>query len=379
MPRLLPSDALDGPSVRARWAAILAAALAITAWNTDWMTAWDSARGLVPAQTDRFEWSAADLDTAFDAESFPGDYEGLTNPARAGSAQLRAKGVLLDLVWDETLRLDTIRVETYKDAYGTGHRLAIAMDTTTGDDIGCLNASLRTTDANARDRTALQYCIRTDLHEPPGEPTDEWRPLDLFLTQTANLDPAAYSDAAFDEPFTPTLVDYFGFGFATGDAYDTGLWKNWWSPQWYLAPECATEPGAYRRLDDLHLTDRYADPTLHGGGLEITPLGSPAYPVEDRLVLPACTPVDNDFSDGTTALEPYLDTTLTPLSSWTEFNAATAEPQPLRTAVAVDVRSCDTDPRTCSTDTIATADDPAHPSNQGTVRHWLTELLGSDR
>jgi hypothetical protein len=379
MPRLLPSDALDGPPVRARWTAILAAALAITAWNTDWAAAWDATRGLVPAQTDRFEWSTADLDTAFDAETFPGDYEGLTDPAEAGNAQLRAEGVLLDLVWDKTLRLDTIRVETYEDAYGTGHRLAIAMDATTGDDIACLNASLRTTDINTGDRIALQYCLRSDLHEPPGEPTDEWRPLDLFITQTANLDPAAYTDAALNEPFTPTLVDYFGFGSETGDAYDTGLWKNWWSPQWYLAPECASESGLYHRLDDLHLTNRHADPTLQGAGLEITPLSSPAYPVEDRLVLPACTPVDNDFADGTIALEPYLDTTLTPLASWAEFNASTAEPRPLRTAVAIDVRSCDTDSRTCSSDPTITADDQAHPANHGTARRWLNELLGSDQ
>jgi hypothetical protein len=364
MPRLLPFDALDGPPVRARWTAILAAALAITALNTDWTAAWDTTRGLVPPRTDRFEWSTADLDTAFDAETFPGDYEGLTNPAQAGNAQLRAKGVLLDLVWDETLTIATVRVETYTDAYGTGHRLALALDSTTAAGIGCLNASLRTAEANADDSTTLQYCTRTDLRDPPEDPSGQWRPLRLFLTQTANLDPAAYYDP---------LVDYFGFGFETGDAFDTGLWRNGGAPKSHLAPECQSEPEIYLGLDDLHLTDRYSDPTFQRSGPRLTHEGSPAYPVENRLVLPACTPIDGDYLDNATALEPYFDITLMPLSSWAEFNASTAEPQPLRTAVAIDVRSCDADADTCSSD--QGPDDPSYASNDGIASDWLTELL----
>jgi hypothetical protein len=376
MPRLLPSDALDGPPVRARWTAILAAALAITAWNTDWTAAWDAGRGLVPAQTDRFEWTAADFDTAFDADTFPGDYEGITNPARAHNAQLLARGIRLDLVWDATLTITSVRVETYTDAFGTGHRLAVAMDSTTGDGIGCLNASLRTTETNADDSTRLQYCTRTDLHEPPGEPSGQWRPLRLFLTQTANLDPAAYYDPLVDDAFDPTLVDYFGFGFETGNAFDSGLWPRGGTSQSYLAPECQTEPGIYLGLDDLHLTDRYSDPDSHGSGPELTHVGSPAYPVENRLVLPACTPADDDYFDNATALEPYFDITLAPLSSWAEFNASTAEPQPLRTAVAVDVRSCDTEAATCSSDPEPV--DPNHTTNQGIAGDWLTELLHTE-
>jgi hypothetical protein len=100
--------------------------------------------------------------------------------------------------------------------------------------------------------------------------------------------------------------------------------------------------------------------------------------VEGRLVLPACTPVDNDHVDDATALEPYADTALVPLSSWTEFNAATAEPQPLRTAVAVDVRSCDTELRTCSSDPTVPADH-YHPANSGTAGEWLDELLRTEQ
>ncbi|MFG3342037.1 hypothetical protein [Glycomyces sp. NPDC048151] len=371
MPRLLPPDALDGPPVRARWAAILAGALAVTACGTDWAALWDTARGLVPDRTERVEWTAADFDTAFEAEPFPGDYEGIADPAGALNAQLRAEGVLLDLVWDATLTIAAVRVETYEDAYGTGHRLAIAVDSTTGDGIGCLNASLQTASTVAEDGTLLQFCNRADLHEPPGEPAGRWRPLDLFITQTANLDPAAHTDPGVDDTHTSTLVDYFGLGSETGDPYDSGLWPGWQSPQSYLAPECATEPGIYLGLDDLHLTDRYGDPASRG--TELAHFGAPAYPVENRLVLPACTLVDSSF-DGKTVLEPYLDPALTPLSSWTEFNASTAEPQPLRTAVAVDVRTCDTEPRTCSSDPTD-PDDSGYSANHGTADAWLTELL----
>ncbi|MDA1360215.1 hypothetical protein O1R50_11295 [Glycomyces luteolus] len=374
MPRLLPLDALDGPPVRARWTAVLAVTLAMTASVTDWSAAWDTARGLVPARTERHEWHADDLAAAPAADPDAGYREGIVHPEIARTAQLRADDLILDLIWDAPITIATIRVETYTDAFGTGHRLALGMETTTAAGTGCLNAALRTSGTNAGDATKLQYCTRTDLHEPPGEPTGEWRPFHFFLTQTANLDAAAYYDPLIDDAPDPTLVDYFGFGFETGDAYDTGLWPNWRSPQWYRDPECASDPGIYLSLDDLHLTDRYADPTMHGTGAELTHLGSPAYPVEDRLVLPACTPVGNGYFDDATALEPYLDITLVPLSSWTEFNASTTEPRPLRTAVAIDVRSCDTEPRTCSSDPTV-PDDPNHPGNSGTAGDWLSEIL----
>ncbi|MEV3936154.1 hypothetical protein AB0K52_09290 [Glycomyces sp. NPDC049804] len=377
MPRLLPSDALEGPPVRARWAAILAIALAATAASTDWIAAWDATRGLVPAATDRHDWDAAGLAAAPALGDTTGLTDGIDDPAGAATARLEAGDVVLDLVWEAPLTLTEVRVETYTDAFGTGHRLAIGMETSTAPGTGCVNASLRAPKTAAGDATALQYCIRADLHEPPGEPTGEWRPLHFFLTQTANLDAAAYTDPPADRANDPTLVDYFGFGFETGNAYDTGLWPNWRSPHWYRDPVCDTDPGIYRSLDDLHLTDRYQDPALHGTGAELTRPGSPAYPVEGRLVLPACTPVANDYFDDATALEPYADITPVPLSSWTEFNASTAEPQPLRTAVAVDVRSCDTGFRTCSSDPTAPAD-PYHPANSGAVGEWLDELLRTD-
>lgn len=367
MPRLLPFDALDGPPVRARWTAILAVTLAMTASATDWTAAWDTTRGLVPTTGDRFEWTAADLETAFDAAAFPGDFEGIADPTGARTAQLRAKGMLLDLVWDPTLTVANVRVEIYDDGLGTGHRLAIAMDSTTADGIGCLNASLTVAATVSSDSTTLQVCSRADLHEPPGEPTGEWRPDHLFITQTANLDAAAFAD--------PTLVDYYGFGLETGNSYDTGLWgPNSRSSQPQTTAECASQPSVYIGLDDLHLTDRYHDPAQHRSGPEPTHVGSPAYPLENRLVLPACTSVDDDDFDDITALEPYYDTTLVPLASWSEFNAANHAPQPLRTAVAFDVRSCDTDPGPCSSDRNDNRD--GYADNEGIASEWLTELLG---
>jgi hypothetical protein len=158
----------------------------------------------------------------------------------------------------------------------------------------------------------------------------------------------------------------------TSDAYDSGLWPSGSASSWsHPAPTCEPEPGVYFRLDDRHLTDRYADSARHSVGAETPHL--PAYPVENRLVLPACTPLDNDHFDEATALEPHRETTLVPLASWIEFNASTTEPQPLRTAVAVDVRSCDTDIRTCSSDPASP--DPTSTANDGTAGHWLTELL----
>jgi hypothetical protein len=130
MPRLLPSDALDGPPVRARWTAILTAALAITAWNTDWTAAWDTTRGLMPVQTDRHEWTAATLADAPRLDDTTGLTEGIDDPASAESAWLEADDLILELAWEQPLSLERIRVETYADSYGTGHRLAIAADST---------------------------------------------------------------------------------------------------------------------------------------------------------------------------------------------------------------------------------------------------------
>ncbi|WP_205327464.1 hypothetical protein [Glycomyces sp. YM15] len=52
------------------------------------------------------------------------------------------------------------------------------------------------------------------------------------------------------------------------------------------------------------------------------------------------------------------------------------EPQPPRTAVAIDVRSCDTELRRCSSDPTV-RDDPNHPADSGTADGRLHELLDS--
>jgi hypothetical protein len=189
----------------------------------------------------------------------------------------------------------------------------------------------------------------------------------LFITQTANLDAAAFDD--------PTLVDYFGFGHDTGNSYETGLWgPNDRTPHPYFEPQCREAPGVYMRLDDLHLTDRYTESGARSGP-EATHFGSPAYPVESRLVLPACNPFGNELADNLLALEPYFDITLVPLAGWTGYNASTRTAQPIRTAVAADVRSCDTDWHPCS------SHDPAdgYPANNGIASEWLGELLHGDR
>jgi hypothetical protein len=367
MPRLLPFDALDGPPVRARWTAILAAALAITAWNTDWIAAWDTTRGLVPAQTERSEWTTADFDTAFDADTFPGDYDGITNPARAHNAQLLTKGVRLDLVWDATLTIATIRVETYTDAFGTGHRLAIALDSTTGDDIGCLNAQLSTFDGT----TAIQACSRTDRHPTLHQEAGKWYPDKLFVTQTANLDPADGT----------ALVDYLGLGLQLGDSNETGMWgPNWWSPMMGGQYHDCDDPNLYAVLEDLHLRPEYAIPTEHKGAPDSI-VGGPVQvaPAPDSLFVPACVPLSDSWSgDPRTgqsyATEPFVQPLPSALAAWTRYNATKTEPGPLRSIVAFDIRSCDTEPARCSGD-----DEIAPQTHNGNpVADWMGELLHTD-
>lgn len=368
MPRLLRTDALDGPPVRARWTAILAAALALTAWHTDWAGAWDAARGLAPAQTERHDWNAADLDDAFDADPFPGDFAGLADPAAARTAQLRAEGVLLDLVWDSTLSITNVRVELYDDAFGAGHRLAVAMDSTTADGVGCLNASLTPAAAVSAGRTTLQACSRADRLEQPGEPTDRWRPDHLFVTQTANLDPA--DDTA--------LVDYLGLGLHLGDSDETGMWgPNWWSPMMGGQYHDCDDPTRYALLEDLHLRPEYAIHTEHRGA-PTTVVAEPVRvaPEPGGLYVPACVPVNEHWSveprtGQAYATDPYLRPEPSAFAAWTRYNAARAEPGPLHTVVAFDVRSCDTAIAQCTGDDIA----PQNRGNGGRAAEWMSELL----
>ncbi|GAB4003259.1 hypothetical protein GCM10029992_44210 [Glycomyces albus] len=69
----------------------------------------------------------------------------------------------------------------------------------------------------------MQACSRADLPPRPDmaeflgkEAEPGWKPDYLFVTQTANLQPATF-DAA-------TQVDFYGFGLDVGDSNETGLW-----------------------------------------------------------------------------------------------------------------------------------------------------------
>lgn len=368
MPRLLLLDTLDGPPVRARWTAILAVAAVITASVADWAAAWDATRGFVPTTSDRFEWTAADLETTFDAAAFPGDFEGIADPAAARTAQLRAKGMLLDLVWDPTLTVVNIRVEVYEDGLGTGHRLAIAMDSTTADGLGCLNASLSPAAAVTSDRTTLQVCSRADRHPALHQEPDKWYPDHLFITQTANLDPADLPSA--------TLVDYYGLGLDIGDPEATGIWgPNWWSPMMGDLYRDCDDTDRYADLDDMHLRPEYGSPTAHEGSPGTFTHGpARAEPQPGSLIAPACIPIDEAPVNQTghrIATEPFQKATPTALAGWTRYNAAKTEPAPLRTALILDIRSCDSEPAQCTGD-----DAIAHQTaNSGTGGEWMTELL----
>jgi hypothetical protein len=59
------------------------------------------------------------------------------------------------------------------------------------------------------------------------------------------------------------------------------------------------------------------------------------------------------------------------LAAWTHYNAAKPEPGPLRSIVAFDVRSCDTEAARCSGD-----DEIAPQTHNGNpVADWMGELL----
>ncbi|MQM24007.1 hypothetical protein [Glycomyces albidus] len=358
MPPLLTADR---SSLRAKWTAVLAvAAVALAAVFWDGLR--DTARGLVPTASERFDWDAADLVRADPAADPAALGDGVDDPAAAGSARLAAGGLVLDLVWEAELSPAAVRVETYEDAFGAGVRMAVAADSTTEGGPHCLNARL-TTDA---DPILLQACSRADRHEPPRTTAEDgWRPDHLLLTQTANLDPG--------QAATAPLVDYYGLGLDLGNSYDTGLWgpNSWW-PQHSPLPECATAPRLMLRLDDLHLTDRYADPDAHTGAPETTAAPEPAFPVEGRLLLPACIQVGTDLRIDLVATEPFTGTAPVPLARWVEFNAASAEPQRLRTAVAVDIRTCEA----ATADRCSSADlGPGPDANNGVASDWMTELL----
>jgi hypothetical protein len=75
------------------------------------------------------------------------------------------------------------------------------------------------------------------------------------------------------------------------------------------------------------------------------------------------------------ATEPFVQPLPSALAAWTRYNAAKPEPGPLRTIVAFDVRSCDTEPARCS------RDDEIAPQtqNENPASEWMGELLDANR
>ena len=74
------------------------------------------------------------------------------------------------------------------------------------------------------------------------------------------------------------------------------------------------------------------------------------------------------------AAEPFQKDTATPLAGWSRYNAATTAAQPMRTAVVVDVRSCDTTADHCTAD----REIDERSFNNGPGGDWLDALLGID-
>lgn len=348
----------------------VALACALTAWHPIWGDAYDLLRGtVVPPTGEVFTWDGSDLEAAPAADT-TGLLDGTDDPAGAQARTLAvpAKGITLDLVWEAPLTISEVRLETYTDAFGTGRRLGIAADTTTAAGINCLNARLTRNGAT----TAVQWCSRSDQHPPRGTvegkipPSgDQWAPDRLFITQTANLTPPGYET---------TLVDYFGFGDYTGNAFNTGLWPTGTGPQTGAEPYC-DDLHLRVRLDDLHISDRYDDPEEHHSfHYETLATATPAYPVEDRLISQACVPVDQNFFNNAIVLGPFETHRATPLAGWTHYNASTHEPRPVRTALVLDLRSCNADFTDCaSTDTT-----DRNPHHDGPGAAWMSDLLGHD-
>lgn len=346
MPPLLPSRAAGEPAHVSQWVAILTVATLMAAAVVDWPHAWHTARGLAPGSSERYEWTAAAFDESGFTTAIPGD------------------DLTLALTWHEPMTVTAVRLETYRDAFGTGHRLGIAADTTTAPGTGCLDARL-TLDGKT---TTADWCTRADQHEPPHSGTgSDWRPDHLYLTQTANLDPPAYADA--------TQVDFYGFGLDTGNAYESGIWgAHLTAPRMGQPQEC-DDPGLRQRLDDLHLTDRYADPPDHRD------LSMPVYtdqhakPEPGLLLAPACIPIDQQIRINSVGTAPFQQSSPIPLAAVARANASMRELQPLLAAFVIDIRSCDTEPGHCTTD--SDIDDYGNYTfNDGVGHDWMVELLG---
>ncbi len=378
MPRLLPPGALDAPSTKARWAALAALSLcALAAWPPAWAGIYDTARGLIPSTGQSYTWDAPEVAAAPPAADTADLLAGLAEPEDAHTRTLTVpnEDLAMDLAWEAPLAVGEVRLETYTDAYGTGLRLGIATDTTTAEDTGCVSAHLHAPAGT----TTLQTCTRTDRHEPVdmaaflGKEADEgWTPDKLFITQTANLDPLDHD--------TTTQIDYYGFGVDLGDSYDSGLWGPHWT--WPMMGENyqhCDDLDLLVQIEDLHLTARHGDPAEQRRAQPTVHDSRPAFPSENRLLTPACVPVvDQGGMNPQTfqrfAAEPFQKDTATPLAGWSRYNAATTAAQPMRTAVVVDVRSCDTTADHCTAD----REIDERSFNNGPGGDWLDALLGID-
>lgn len=342
-------------SLRARWAVILIAVGVLIAWNTDWRHIYDAYRGATyPDSSRTYEWHEDDLD----------------NEARTAAFTVPNSDHTLEFDWAAPLTITHIRLEVYEDAFGTGFRLGVAADSTTEGGPNCLNARV----TGDGETTTADWCIRSDQHRPidmaeflgkESDDDDQWAPDSLYITQTANLDPAAFNSA--------TQVDYFGFGLDTGNSFESGLWgPHPGSIQGAaLHDGQCPNPGLVAQLDDIHLSDRYTDPAEHQGHIEYTRDRESAYPEEHRLYSAACHPANREMMLDASAFDPFQDHRPIPLSTVFRYNASYSEPQPLRTVLVVDVRSCDATLERC------TSDDPKydHGFNEGTGRNWMAALL----
>lgn len=350
MPRLLPPHALDAPSTAPRWAALAALAALAAPFATG--LAVDAAPASLTQQTTGFTWDAEAL--AAGAEPARADLAALLTTAAAprgaqvtGSAD--GDAFTLTAAWEPGATVTAIRLDHYTDHHGEGLRIGIAARTATGTGEHCLALAVEGLDT-ALGETSLRTCVRTDAQTQndtyPGRGDTEpagWEPGHLFVTQTAELTPTTTGGH---------LVDYLGLAHDPGDAHDTGLWgPHWWQPM-----------GHRTEAHGWHRSCEAPDPVAT----------IPAPPVPDMeptaLPIPACVPIHQDFAaDPRThygfATAPFTTDAPTPLSAWTRYNDAAAQPTELTVAAVADLRTCETAIDRCHTDTGG---------------DWLNDLLDVD-
>ncbi|MCD0445133.1 hypothetical protein LO763_16065 [Glycomyces sp. A-F 0318] len=354
MPRLLTPRALGGPLLWPRWAVIAAAAaLAL-------VPAARLAADVTPVaffqEADRFDWDADQIQAAIGApashltDRLP---DGTDARGAALTAHVDGEPLVVAAAWDRDLTVTAIRVETYTDRHGAGLRLGVTAWADTAEKTRCLAAAVIGDPVRDSGDTIVSLCLRADnqpqadTYPGRGDTGDtDWEPTHLYLSQTAELIPAT-TDAM--------LFDYIGIGADTGDPYESGLWRTWWSPMDYGEPY-----GRWRWScgADTPIVDLTADPD-YGSGLAPPVADAPAPP----LPVSACAPIAD--APGRFSTGPFIAAEAAALSGWTRYNDATlGRPQPLQLAFVADLRTCDTAPGRCHTDTGP---------------EWMRELSDLDR